>query len=165
MRRLLERWPPVLWIAVYIASLLILMGGRGKWTVLAVGGAIALLACVTAVHLAVRRRPDHPRPGWFGWAIGGVALFYVICAAVATATMGVVFGVAALMAGVIPMTAVALLLATTRAKTVQAPDGGARDASVDDHEDPFPGIGMDDETALGDTPEHAGARRRARTSG
>jgi hypothetical protein len=162
MRRWLQRWPPVLWIGVYVASLLILIGGRGKWTVLAVGGAIALAACGTGVHLAVRRRPDLPRPGWFAWAIGGVALFYVICAAVATATMGVIYGVAALMAGVIPMTAVALLLATMRTRTAQTADGGMRDTSAADHEDPFPGIGMDDRTAVGDTPEHAGARRRER---
>jgi hypothetical protein len=160
MRRLLERWPPALWVVVYVASLLILMGGRGKWTVLAVGGTLALAACATAIHLALRRRPGRPRPRWFVWAIGGVALFYVVCAAMATATMGVVFGVAALAAGAIPMTAVALLLATTRAKTVTGPRGEPRDVSAADERDPFPGIGLDDRTALGDTPEHAGARRR-----
>ncbi|MEA2395538.1 MAG: hypothetical protein QOJ82_3429 [Solirubrobacteraceae bacterium] len=157
MRRLLERWPPVLWIALYVASLLILMGGTSTWTVLAVGATLSLAACATALHLALRRRPDRPRPGWFAWAIGGVALFYVVCAAVATATMGVVYGVAALMAGVIPMTAVALLLATARAKTATTEEG-VRDASVEDHRDPFPGIGIDGATA-----EQPRARRRART--
>jgi hypothetical protein len=53
------------------------------------------------------------------------------------------------------MTAVSLLLATVRSKTVST-DSGLRDRSGD-AADPEPGIGIDDDTPLGDTSEHSDA--------
>jgi hypothetical protein len=49
------------------------------------------------------------------------------------------------------------IVATARAKTT--PAGG--DASASEHEDPLPGLGADDTTPLGDTPEHSDAERVA----
>jgi lysylphosphatidylglycerol synthetase-like protein (DUF2156 family) len=139
--RVLERWPPAAWLAVAIASLLILMGGRGRWDLLAAGMALALIVAIVAVYLAIGRRPARPRPRWFSWALGGVAAFYVVCAVVASLA-DPLYAIAALAAGLIPLTAVALLLATLRSKTVEQ-DGTIKDTSVDDHEDPRPGIGLD----------------------
>jgi hypothetical protein len=63
-----------------------------------------------------------------------------------------------MVAGLIPLTAVALLTATVRAKTTRDGDGlGDRSAESDD--DPFPGIGADSATPLGDTPEHSTVER------
>jgi len=56
---------------------------------------------------------------------------------------------AAATAALIPITAAALIVATARKKA--GADG--------DHEDPFPGIGPDDDTPLGDTGEHSDAER------
>ena len=67
------------------------------------------------------------------------------------------YALAALAASLIPLTAGALLIATTRTKSVRA--DRMRDAAVADRKDPFPGIGMDDDTPLGDTPEHSDAER------
>jgi hypothetical protein len=44
------------------------------------------------------------------------------------------------------------VVATTRAKTTAA-DDRLRDTSADDHDEPIPGIGLDDATPLGDSPE------------
>jgi hypothetical protein len=67
-----------------------------------------------------------------------------------------VYGLAGLGAGVIPLTALSLLVATVRMKTVER-GGAARDPTADAGDDPFPGIGMDDATPLGDTSEHSDA--------
>jgi hypothetical protein len=82
---------------------------------------------------------------WFYWAIAGVLLCYATSAA-AAATLGLIWAA---------MTAVSLLLATTRGQTAGT-ESGPRDTSGD-HEDAFPGIGMDRETPLGDTSEHSDA--------
>ncbi|HEX7299050.1 MAG TPA: hypothetical protein VF257_08580 [Solirubrobacteraceae bacterium] len=140
MRRLLERWPPAAWLAVYVASLLILIGGRGKWPVLVAGMVLAVGAAAAGAYLALRRRPGRPRPRGFVWTLGGVVLFYVLCA-IAAAFVSPLYALAALAAGVIPFTAVALLLAMMRSKTVET-ERGMRDTSADDHEDPYPGIGL-----------------------
>jgi hypothetical protein len=83
--------------------------------------------------------------------IGAFAAFYGLAAAVA-ALAGASYVVSALFAALIPLSAALLLLATARMKTERD-----RDVSVDDQEDPAPGIGMDDATPLGDTPEHSDA--------
>jgi hypothetical protein len=140
MIRLLERWPPAAWLAVYIASLLILMGGRGRWELLVIGIALAVTAAAAAVYLALARRPGRPHPRGFYWALGGVLAFYVLCAALA-ALADPVYALAALAAGVIPFTAVALLLALMRSKTVEQ-DGRMKDTSAADHEDRVPGFGL-----------------------
>jgi hypothetical protein len=140
---------------MYIGSELILLGSTGRPGMLIAGGALALTAFALSVYLALRRSPDHPRPPMFLWALGGVALFYVVAAAAAS-LIDPEYALPALAAGIIPMTAVSLLLATLRSKTVLA-DGHLQDLSAADNEDPFPGIGMDDLTPLGDTPEHSEA--------
>jgi hypothetical protein len=60
-----------------------------------------------------------------------------------------VYVLAAAAAALIPVTAAALIVATARKKA----------AADSDHEDPFPGIGPDDDTPLGDTSEHSDAER------
>jgi hypothetical protein len=77
-------------------------------------------------------------------------------AAVAGATAGPRYAVAALAAAVIPMAALCLLLALMRSKTDES-DGRLVDASAEQDDDPFPGIGFDSSTPLGDTPEHSDA--------
>ncbi|HEY2319235.1 MAG TPA: hypothetical protein VGH67_13110 [Solirubrobacteraceae bacterium] len=145
-------WPPILWISVYIASELILLGSHHRWGLLAAGGALALFAFLTSLWLTLRRG-DGPRPRWFLWALGGVALCYVP-PAVAASQLGVQWAAGALAAAVIPMTAVSLMLATIRSKTRMSDDGHYRDVSGDGN-DPAPGIGLDDETPLGDTDQHS----------
>jgi hypothetical protein len=151
----MKQWPPVLWLPVYIASELILLGSHRRLALLAAGGALCLIALGSALWLALRPDPEHPRPRWFFGAILGVVLCYVP-SAVAAATLGVIWAAGALAASTIPTTAVALLLATVRQKTV-ATESGARDASGD-QEDPYPGIGLDERSPLGDTSEHAEER-------
>jgi hypothetical protein len=149
----MKRWPPILWLPMYVASELILLGSHGRWGLLAAGGALALIAFISSLRLALGG-DDKPRPRWFYWAIGGVALCYVP-AAVAASALGVNWAAGALAAAVIPMTAVSLTLAVTRAKTGST-EAGLRDISGD-RDDPAPGIGMDDQTRLGDTSEHSDA--------
>jgi hypothetical protein len=144
-------WPPLLWIPVYIGSELILLGSHHRWWMLAIGLALAVAALGSSLWLALGR-VKRPLPSWFYLAIGGVALCYAV-AAVAAGRLGAIWAVGALAAGIIPMTAVSLLLATVRCKTIET-ESGLRDASGD-RDDPFPGIGLDDETPLGDTNEHS----------
>jgi hypothetical protein len=54
------------------------------------------------------------------------------------------------------MAGLGLFIATVRSKTAQS-GGRLRDRSAEYDEDPYPGIGLDDETPLGDTPEHSDA--------
>jgi hypothetical protein len=79
---------------------------------------------------------------------------------------GTDFGVAAVAAGLVPLTALNLLLATLRSKTVQSP-AGLRDLSAERHDDPLPGVGMaeDANEFLGPAkpdPEAAELERRGR---
>jgi hypothetical protein len=143
---------------VYVASELILLGSHHRWGMLAAGGALALIAFLSGVWLALRRDDRHPRTRWFYWAIGGVALCYVP-AAIAASQLGVEWAAGALAAAIIPMTAVTLLLAVVRGHTT-ATDAGLTDIS-DDRDDPAPGIGLDDQTPLGDTSEHSDAIEEA----
>jgi hypothetical protein len=158
-----RRWPPLLWLPIYVASELILMGSDGRWGMLLAGAALALIAFGLSLRLALGGSTDRPRPRWLALAVGGVAGFYVLVAA-AAATAGPEYAVAGLMAGVIPMTAVSLMVAALRSKTVES-DEGLEDTAAADHEDPFPGMGIDDAAPLGDTSQHADlvedVRRRA----
>jgi hypothetical protein len=147
------RWPAALWVCVFAGSELILNGAHGNrdaWQV-AVGLGLVSAAFVVGVYLAVNRWP-HGRPAVVSWSLGGVALFYVACAVAAGLAGGAGYAVAALLAGLIPGTAVALVLATARRKTQTSP-AETRDSSVTDGDDSEPGIGLDDETPLGATPE------------
>ena len=41
MPSVMKRWAPILWLPVYIASELILLGSHHRWGLLAAGGALA----------------------------------------------------------------------------------------------------------------------------
>jgi hypothetical protein len=149
----MRRWPPAIWILVYIGSELIVMGGRGRWELLVPGLVLCAGAFCTGLYHATRPEPGNPRPDWFWWAIGGLIALYLL-QAIAAATVDADWFVPAFLAATIPGSALVFMLATIRQKTVQ--DGGRlRDASAEDHTDPFPGIGIDDDSPLGDTSEHS----------
>jgi hypothetical protein len=148
---------------VYVGSLLILMGSRGHLELLVLGGLLAFIACAMGVTLALGRWPGRPRPATFWWAIVGVAAFYGLCAVIA-GLQDTAYIIPTLAAGIIPMTAVALLLALMRSKTEER-DGRLVDRSVDDETDSLPGFGIDDGSALGDTTEHASAGRTSARPG
>lgn len=157
MIRLLRRWPPLLWILVYVGSLFILMG-RQRVDLLIAGAVLCVVALVAAIALTAHRRRGEPRPPGAWWWIGGVAAFYAITATVAGATLGIEYAGATLLAGVVPATAVSLMLASARRKTRPAGGEDVRDVSPEADDDPFPSIGMDSETALGDAPELSDAQ-------
>jgi hypothetical protein len=155
----MRRWPPLLWVFMYVASLFILIGGTGdgRPPFLIAGGVVALIVCGVSVYLATRGAADRPGHRSFDWALAGVALFY-IAVAIAAGAAGPEYALAGIAAGIIPLTATALLVATARSKTTKQ-DGRLRDASADASADPFPGIGVDEDTELGETPQHSDARR------
>jgi hypothetical protein len=150
MKRVIERFPPVLWLGVYVGSVFVLMGSQRE-DMLVVGACLIVLAWGLAVWLALRPEPGRPRPRIVDWTLGGIAAFYVITA-IAAAPLGPDYVVACLAAGLVPMTAVAIVMATARRKTEVGPDG-LRDASEEDMS-PLPGVGFDDDAPLGDTPDH-----------
>jgi hypothetical protein len=152
-------WPPAVWVLVFVGSLLVLEGYDGaelNLQALIPGIALIVGALCLACYLAFVRWRDRPAPRGAMWLIPATAAFYVLCA-IAALVSGGAYAIAALAAGLIPLTAATLIVATARAKTTAA--GG--DASASDHEDPLPGIGADDSTPLGDTPEHSDAERVA----
>ena len=155
----MRSWPPILWPAMSFASLLILMG-FGSWEPVALALGVTLAVAVFAVSLlvATRGRRDRPDPG-LRWLLAALTAFYAIAAVVAAAA-GPEYAVAAMLAALIPYSAALLLYATARSKTV-ADGGRRRDLSSAAERDPLPGIGADDETPLGDTPEHSDAERVA----
>ena len=175
MIRWLNTWPPALWLAVYIGSLLVLMGSQ-RADLGVVGMALVLIAFGGAIYLAVRPTPGSPPPRGFAPLMAGLGAFYLISAA-AAAALGPDYALAALLAGTVPATAAALTYATARRKTRLREDGHLEDLSIED-DSPFPGVGMDDETPLGDSPElhdeitphdlppgHPGRRRLERQTG
>jgi hypothetical protein len=157
----MHRWPPALWVLVFVGSLLVLEGYNGadfNPQALVPGIVLILGALGLSCYLALGRRRDRPMPRGVAWLIPATAAFYLLCALVALLTGGA-YAIAALAAGLIPFTAATLITATARAKT--SVDGERRDATSSEHTDPFPGIGADDATPLGDTPEHSDAERVA----
>jgi hypothetical protein len=92
--------------------------------------------------------------------VPATAVWYLINAA-AGAIAGAKYVIVAIAAGIIPMTAAALVIATARVKTEGEGDRHI-DQTPEGDSDPFPGVGMDDETPLGDTPEHSDAERVAK---
>jgi hypothetical protein len=148
---------------VAAGSLLLLVGYNGPHLsipALILGGILVVGAVVIAFALAFGRWGDRPSATGVAWMIPATLVFYVICAIAGGVASGAKYAVAALVAGLIPLTAATLLTATTRSKTV-AGDGGREETTADEHRDPFPGVGMDDATPLGDTPEHSDAERVA----
>jgi hypothetical protein len=148
--RWLNKWPPAVWLAVYVSSLLVLMGSQ-RPEIGVVGLTILLIAFGVATYLAIRPVRGRPPPKGFAPLMAGLAAFYGI-AAIAAAESGREYAVAALLAGTVPGTAAVLTYATARRKTRAREDGHIEDLSVED-DTPFPGVGFDDETPLGDSPE------------
>jgi hypothetical protein len=138
-----------------VASELILLGSHRRWYLLGAGAALMLLAFGVSLYLSLRGNNERPRPRWFFWAIGGVAMCYLVVAGTAWVVLGPTWALAAFAAGIIPMTAVSLLLATVRAKTAGT-SSGLRDVSGD-ASDPLPGMGLDDQSPFGETSEHSDA--------
>jgi hypothetical protein len=149
-----RRYPAFLWVPVYIGSLLILNGGHPGWSTgqLVAGIGMVALACGLATYLAIGPWPGRPRPTGLGWALAGVGAFYAVLATAAAAFVGPEAALATLLAGVIPLTAVSLWIAHARAKTT-GDETHLEDAVADDHVDPVPGIGLESERPMGDSPE------------
>ena len=151
---MLRRYPAFLWIPIYVGSIFILNGGHPEWSSgqLAVGIALIVIGCAGATYLAIGPWPGRPRPKGMEWAFLGVAAFYAICAIAAAAGVGPTAGLAVLLAGTVPLTAVAVWVAHARSKTAGRDEREFQDAEAEDHEDPVPGIGLDSSRPLGDTP-------------
>jgi hypothetical protein len=158
MRRWIDQWPALIWPGMSLASLYILAGTSGRWrpTAFFVGVVLALVTFGLALYLATRPIPGRPRERRLFWPMAGLGVWYVALAA-AAGLAGPWYAVAGLAAGLIPLTALSLIVALVRRKTVVTEDGRLRDISADADDDPFPGIGVDDDSpSLGDTPQHAG---------
>jgi hypothetical protein len=138
------------WLLVYVSSLLVLMGAQ-KADLLYIGLTLLLVAFGIAVYLAIRPEAGRPPPRGYAPLMGGLAAFYLISAAAAD-TLGHDYAVIALLAGTVPTTAATLTYATARRKTRITEDGRLIDESVAD-DSPIPGVGFDDSTPLGDSPE------------
>jgi peptidoglycan/LPS O-acetylase OafA/YrhL len=150
----MKRWPPILWPAVSLASLLILMGlGGGEDWALITGTAIVVAAFIASAVLAFGALRGRPRPSWLYPLLGCLALFYAVTA-VAAAYADRDYLPIALLSAMIPTSAALLLIATVRAKST--PDGA--ESTAPDGDDPYPGIDIDDETPVGDTREISDAR-------
>lgn len=152
---LLRRFPAAIWVAVYVASLLILNGSHGKTdpVELGIGIGLVLLSCATGLYLAFGPWPDgRPRPTTAYWFVGGVIAFYVICATAAWIFVGTAEGIATILAGVIPLTAVTLWIASARAGATRR-DGELVEETAADDSDPLPALGADEVRPLGDSPE------------
>jgi hypothetical protein len=148
--RRLNTWPPAVWLAVYVSSLLVLMGAQ-RPEIGVVGLTILLIAFGVAIYIAIRPVPGQPPPKGFAPLMAGLAAFYGV-SAIAAAESGPQYAVAALLAGTVPATAAVLTYATARRRTRQRENGHLEDLSVED-DTPFPGVGFDDTTPLGDSPE------------
>jgi hypothetical protein len=149
-----QRWPPILWLGIYLGSLFILVDSRAWW-MYPIGAVGVLGAFIFAVRMATKPEPNRPLTRGTLLALAGVGIFYAICAVVAS-TAGWQYGLVAAVAGTLPGTAVALIVAGARRKT-RAGDDRLLDESRDRHDDPYPAIGMDDETPVGTTTEHSDA--------
>jgi hypothetical protein len=153
--KLLRRFPAAIWIAVYVASLLILNGSHGNAdpVELSLGIGLVVAGCALGVYLAFGPWPDgRPRPRTTYWFVGGVIVFYGICAAAAWVFAGIAYGIATLLAGLIPLTAVLLWIASARRGAILQGDQMVEETAAD-HEDPVPALGADDVRPLGDSPE------------
>jgi hypothetical protein len=156
----MSRWPPIVWLMVAVGSLFLLIGYNGAEVNvpgLILGGLLIVAAVGLSFAMAFGRWGHRPRATGVAWLIPATAVFYLLCAAVAVIAGGS-YAIAAITAGMIPLTAVTLLTATVRAKTA-GDDDARRETAAGEHGDPFPGIGLDDDTPLGDTSEHSDAER------
>jgi hypothetical protein len=144
-----------------LGSLLILMG-LSSWDTEALipGIVLALAVAGTSVFLALKSRDGRPLPRGVPMALAGVVAFYAIAVGVA-AVAGWQYAGVAILASLFPLAAASLLIATTRTKSTGA-DDDPDDVTATNRGDSLPGIGMDSETPLGDTPEHSTAERVAK---
>jgi hypothetical protein len=151
----MRRYPALLWLLVYVGSVIILNGSHGQWDPweLAVGIALPVIACGLAIYLAAGPWPGRPAVRGSYWLLAGTLAFYGVSSLAALFALGIDEAIAVLLAGVIPMTAVAIWLAHVRRRTRVTPDGRLIDESAQDHEDPVPGVGADDLRPLGDSPD------------
>jgi hypothetical protein len=159
----MSRWPPILWFCIAAGSLLALVGYNGadlNPVALVLGIVLILTGAIGSLWMAFGRWGHRPQVRGVAWLIPAGVVFYLLCA-IAASVAGGKYAVAAIVAGLIPFTAATLLTATARAKTVGDGDG-TRGTSPGASDDPFPGIGGDDATPLGDTTEHSDAERVAR---
>jgi hypothetical protein len=141
----MNRWPPILWLGVFIGSLLIVRGSVGgirpPWLI--AGGVMLVSIFVVSAYVALRPGQGPLRPILL-WSMAGLAALYVLFAGAAALSGGEYAG-AALLAGTIPLTALNLWVAAVRQGTGETEDT------------PYPRLSLDDETPLGDTPEHSDA--------
>jgi hypothetical protein len=159
----MTRWPPILWLCISVGSLFLLVGWNGPElnpVALAIGVVLLVAGVAGSLWMAFGRWGERPQVAGVAWLVPATVGFYVLCAVVALAAGGK-YAVAAIVAGLIPLTAVTLLTATARSKTVGG-DRRRRETTTAASDDPFPGIGGDDQTPLGDTAEHWDAERVAR---
>jgi hypothetical protein len=159
----MTRWPPILWLCISIGSLLLAVGWNGTTVhpVALIAGIVLILAgALGSVWAAFGQWGDRPQGVGVAWLVPATVAFYILCALLALVAGGK-YAVAAIVAGLIPFTAATLLTATARSKTVGG-DGGRQETTAIRSDDPFPGIGADDATPLGDTSEHSDAERVAR---
>ena len=157
----MSRWPPVIWLLIPLGGLLAAVGVGGNRDA---GSFVPGLVCVLlglglSLYLAYGRMSNRPSARGVSWLLPAVAVFYLVAAA-AAALSGGKYVIAALGVSIIPLTAVALTVASTRSKTA-ADDDGRHETSAEGGDDPFPAMGMDDATPLGDTSEHSDAERVA----
>jgi hypothetical protein len=151
----MRRFPAGLWLLVYVGSVIILNGSHPRWDPweLAAGIALPIIAFGLGVYLAAGPWPGRPRVRGLYWFLSATFAFYAVTALVALFALGIDEAIAVLLAGIIPMTAVALWLAEARQRTRVAPNGRLIDESRDDDRDATPGLGVDDSRPLGDTPD------------
>ena len=157
----MRRWPPLVWLCIALGSLLVAVGVGGAWNPegFVPGALLLLVGFGLSLYLAYGRREDRPHAGGVAWLLPLTALFFLLAGAAGMLSGGK-YALAALGAAIIPLTAVALIVATTRSKTAGA-DDARRETAADAEDDPFPGMGMDDHTPLGDTSQHSDAERVA----
>jgi hypothetical protein len=159
----MTRLPPILWLCTVAGSLLIVVDYSGDDLnpgMLALGIVLVLVGAVGSLWMSFGRWGHRPQVRGVAWLIPAAVVFFLLCA-IAASVAGGSYAVVAIVVGLIPFTAATLLTATARAKTVGG-DDGTRGASPGASDDPFPGIGGDDATPVGDTTEHSDAERVAR---
>jgi hypothetical protein len=157
----MTRFPPLLWPLMLLATLFIFMGASGEWDpkLIALGVVLGIATFIAAERVARHYWGDRDRPASYRWAMIALAAFYLLNAVLA-ALADPVYSLAALGAALVPATALLILFAVAGAKTATG-SGRLEDRSAEDR-DGMPGIGFDDESPFGDTPEHSDAERVAK---
>src|SRR3954453_14698150 len=118
----MTRWPPAIWLAIVCGALVLAVGVAGNWNPAGlIAGLVFVLAGVgLALYLAYGRGRPHARG--VSWLVIAAAV-YCLAVAGAGAFSGGKYVVAAFGAGLIPLAAAALIVATTRSKTLDRDEG------------------------------------------